>query len=50
MKTKETKSRLIRELVKDARRSDREIAKTVGASQPTISRLVKKKNREGRAN
>ena len=33
---------VLRELLKDSSRSDREIAKTVGASQPTISRIRKR--------
>ena len=33
---------LLKELLKDSSRSDRELAKTIGTSQPTISRLRKK--------
>jgi DNA-binding Lrp family transcriptional regulator len=34
--------KLICELLKDSRRSDRELAKTIGVSQTTVSRLIKK--------
>ncbi|MGB8780088.1 MAG: AsnC family transcriptional regulator [Candidatus Bathyarchaeia archaeon] len=37
MKTVESK--LISELMKDSRRSDRELARSVGVSQPTVTRL-----------
>jgi DNA-binding Lrp family transcriptional regulator len=39
--------RLIAELMKDARRSDRELARSIGVSQPTVSRLVMKLKGEG---
>ena len=39
--------RLICELMKNSRRSDRELAKAVGVSQPTVSRLIKKLERQG---
>jgi DNA-binding Lrp family transcriptional regulator len=36
---KEVELKLISELMKDARRSDRDLAKSVGVSQPTVSRV-----------
>jgi DNA-binding Lrp family transcriptional regulator len=39
--------RLISELMKNSRRSDRELARAVGVSQPTISRLIKKLEKNG---
>jgi DNA-binding Lrp family transcriptional regulator len=39
--------RLIGELMKECRRSDRELAKILGVSQPTISRMIKKLEKEG---
>ena len=39
--------RLIGELVKDCRRSDRDLAKALGVSQPTISRIRTKLEKEG---
>jgi DNA-binding Lrp family transcriptional regulator len=36
---KEVELKLISELMKDARRSDRDLAKSVGVSQPTVSRI-----------
>ena len=39
--------KVLRELLKDSSKSDREIAKTVGVSQPTISRIKKKLINEG---
>ena len=44
---KETELKLIAELMKDARRSDRDLAKTIGVSQPTVSRLRTKLEKEG---
>jgi DNA-binding Lrp family transcriptional regulator len=41
------KLRLIVELMKNSRRSDRELAKAIGCSQPTVSRLIKKLEKEG---
>ena len=43
---KETELRLIAELMKNSRRSDRELAKAMGVSQPTISRTIKKLEKE----
>jgi DNA-binding Lrp family transcriptional regulator len=47
MGKKETEFKIIRELVKGARRSDRELAKAVGVSQPTVSRFIKKLENQG---
>ena len=44
---KDVELRLVSELMKNSRRSDRELAKTVGVSQPTVSRTVKKLEKEG---
>ena len=38
---------LISELMKNSRRSDRELAKALGVSQPTVSRLIKKLEKDG---
>jgi len=39
---KEEKSRLLFALIKGARRSDRELARALGTSQPTMTRKRKK--------
>lgn len=39
--------KLISELMKNPRRSDRELAKVVGVSQPTVNRMIKKLEKEG---
>jgi DNA-binding Lrp family transcriptional regulator len=44
---KETELKLVAELMKNSRRSDRELAKAIGVSQPTISRVIKKLEGEG---
>jgi DNA-binding Lrp family transcriptional regulator len=44
---REVELKLISELMKNSRRSDRDLAKAIGASQPTVSRLVKKLEEEG---
>lgn len=44
---KNTELKLIAELLKNCHRSDRELAKAVGVSQPTISRTLKKLEKEG---
>ena len=40
-------SNLIFELMKDSRRSDRELAHVMGVSQPTVSRIIKKLQKGG---
>jgi DNA-binding Lrp family transcriptional regulator len=47
MTTKDTELRLISELMKNGRRSDRELAKAVGMSQPTVTRVRTKLEKEG---
>lgn len=44
---KDVELRLISELMKNSRRSDRELAKVLGVSQPTVSRTIKKLEKEG---
>ena len=44
---KELERKLISELVKNSRRSDRELAKAIGVSQPTTTRLRTKLEKEG---
>ena len=44
---KDIEIRLICELVKNSRRSDRELAKLLGVSQPTVSRIRTKLEKEG---
>ena len=44
---KELECRLVGELMKNSRRSDRELAKAIGTSQPTVSRMIKKLEKEG---
>lgn len=39
--------KLIGELMKNSRRSDRELSKVIGVSQPTVSRMVKRLEAEG---
>ena len=45
---KDVELRLISELMKNSRRSDRELAKAVGVSQPTVSRTIGKLQKEGK--
>jgi DNA-binding Lrp family transcriptional regulator len=44
---KDVELRLISELMKNSRRSDRELAKIIGVSQPTVSRMVKRLVEQG---
>ncbi|MCW4007935.1 MAG: Lrp/AsnC family transcriptional regulator [Candidatus Bathyarchaeota archaeon] len=44
---KELEKKLLAELIKNSRRSDRELAKAIGASQPTTTRLRSKLEKEG---
>jgi DNA-binding Lrp family transcriptional regulator len=44
---KDNELRLISELMKNSRRSDRELAKALGISQPTVGRLLKRLDKEG---
>jgi DNA-binding Lrp family transcriptional regulator len=44
---KDVESRLISELMKNGRKSDRELAKTIGVSQPTVSRVRTRLEKEG---
>jgi DNA-binding Lrp family transcriptional regulator len=44
---KDVELRLISELMKNSRRSDRELAKAIGVSQPTVSRMIKRLEKEG---
>ena len=44
---KDAELKLISELIKNSRRSDRELAKAIGVSQPTVSRLIKKLEKQG---
>ncbi len=45
--TKDVESKLLSELMKNSRRSDRELAKTIGVSQPTITRARARLEKEG---
>jgi DNA-binding Lrp family transcriptional regulator len=44
---KDFELKLVSELMKNSRRSDRELAKVIGVSQPTVSRIMKKLEKEG---
>ena len=44
---KDVELRLIAELMKNSRRSDRELAKIIGVSQPTVSRMIRRLEEEG---
>jgi DNA-binding Lrp family transcriptional regulator len=44
---KDVELRLISELMRNSRRSDRQLAKAIGVSQPTVSRMIKKLEKEG---
>ena len=38
---------LLRELLKNSKRSDRDLAKSLGVSQPTLTRMRKRLEKEG---
>jgi DNA-binding Lrp family transcriptional regulator len=44
---KDIELKLVSELLKNSRRSDRELAKNIGVSQPTVSRMISKLRKEG---
>jgi DNA-binding Lrp family transcriptional regulator len=44
---KDVELKLIAELMKNSRRSDRELARTIGVSQPTVSRMIQRLNKGG---
>lgn len=44
---KDIELKLLCELMKNSRRSDRQLAKAIGASQPTISRIIRKLEKKG---
>jgi len=44
---KDAELKLVSELIKNSRRSDRELAKAIGVSQPTVSRLINKLEKQG---
>jgi len=44
---KDVELKLISELMKNSRRSDRELAKAIRVSQPTVSRMIRKLEKEG---
>jgi DNA-binding Lrp family transcriptional regulator len=44
---REIEWKLLSELMKNSRRSDRELAKAIGSSQPTVSRIRKKLEEQG---
>jgi DNA-binding transcriptional MocR family regulator len=46
-KLKNTETGLISELMKNSRRSDRQLAKALNVSQPTVTRTMTKLEREG---
>jgi DNA-binding Lrp family transcriptional regulator len=47
MTLKEIERKMLSELIKNSRRSDRELAKAIGTSQPTATRLRTKLEKEG---
>jgi DNA-binding Lrp family transcriptional regulator len=47
---KDTELALVSELIKNSRRSDRELARAIGVSQPTVSRIIKRLEKEGVVN
>jgi DNA-binding Lrp family transcriptional regulator len=46
-KLKDVEVRIIAELMKNSRRSDREIARAIGTSQPTVTRVIRKLEEDG---
>jgi DNA-binding Lrp family transcriptional regulator len=44
---KDVELKLVAELMKNSRRSDRELGKAIGTSQPTVSRTIARLKREG---
>jgi len=44
---KDVELKFISELMKNSRRSDRELARVLGLSQPTVGRMMKKLEKEG---
>jgi DNA-binding Lrp family transcriptional regulator len=47
VKLKNVEVKVIVELMKNSRRSDRELAKAIGSSQPTVSRVIRRLEKEG---
>jgi DNA-binding Lrp family transcriptional regulator len=47
VKLRDVEVRVIVELMKNSRRSDRELANVIGSSQPTVSRIIKSLEKEG---
>jgi DNA-binding Lrp family transcriptional regulator len=47
-KRKNIELKLMAELMKDSRRSDRELAHIIGTSQPTVSRTIERLRKEGK--
>ena len=47
VKLRDIEVRIISELMKNSRRSDRELAHAIGTSQPTVSRVIKRLEKEG---
>ena len=43
----DTELKVIIELLKNSRRSDRELSKAIGVSQPTVSRTIDKLKKQG---
>lgn len=44
---KDIELKLLSELMKNSRRSDRELAKAIGTSQPPVSRMISRLEKEG---